>query len=247
MAKDSIIVNERTFIQLIVHSNIVVTNILANGSKDEASSIKEKSHMNEIHDPIQEMLITARRNQILDAATRVFAEKGFHRATIKDIAHVAGIADGTIYTYFSSKTDVLLGILNRLNETTEREQQLASDSEQDIRSFFKAYLRQRMALLWPNAQVFQAVLPEMLVNAELRELYYEQVLAPTFKIAEHYFQAQSQQGQLRKIDVPLTVRAIAGMLLGLLTTQLLGDEVIAARWEELPEVLTSLLFDGLNP
>src|SRR5205814_10367937 len=135
--------------------------------------------MNEIHDPIQELLVTARRNQILDAATKVFAEKGFHRATIKDIARVAGIADGTIYTYFSSKTEVLLGILNRLNETTEREQQLAPNSEQGIRSFFTAYLRQRMALLWPNAEVFQAVLPEMLVNAELRELYYEQVLAPT--------------------------------------------------------------------
>ena len=103
-----------------------------------------------------------------------------------------------------------------------------------------------MALLWPNAEVFRAVLPEMLVNAELRELYYEQVLAPTFKIAEHYFLAQSQQGQIRKIDAPLTVRAIAGMLFGLLTTQLLGDEVIAARWEELPDILTTLLFDGLH-
>lgn len=202
--------------------------------------------MNESRDPVQALLITARRNQILDAATRVFAEKGFHRATIKDIAHVAGIADGTIYTYFDSKTDVLLSILNRLNETTEREQQLAPASEQDIRSFFTAYLRQRMALLWPNVEVFRAVLPEMLVNAKLRELYYEQVLAPTFKIAEHYFLAQSQQGQIRKIDIPLTVRAIAGTLFGLLTTQLLGDEVIAARWEELPDILTTLLFDGLH-
>jgi TetR/AcrR family transcriptional regulator, fatty acid metabolism regulator protein len=203
--------------------------------------------MNDTHGPIQELLITARRNQILNADTQVFAEKGFHRATTKDIAHVAGIADGTIYTYFASKTDVLPGILNRLNESSEREQQLATDGEQDMRSFFTAYLRQRMSLLWPNAEVFQAVLPEMLANAELRELYYKQVLAPTFKIAEHYFLAQSQKGQLRNIDVPLTVRAIAGMLFGPLTTQLLGDEVIAARWKELPEVLTILLLDGLRP
>ena len=53
-------------------------------------------------DPIQELVTAARRKQILDAATQVFAEKGFHRATIKDIARVAGIADGTIYTYFDS-------------------------------------------------------------------------------------------------------------------------------------------------
>ena len=198
------------------------------------------------HNPIQELVIAARRNQILDAATQVFAQKGFHRATIKDIARVAGIADGTIYTYFASKTDVLLGILNRLNESTDREQQLNPESEQDIHSVFSTYLRQRMALFWPNAEVFQAVLPEMLVNEELRELYYQQILMPTFTIAEHYFQAQSVAGQVRTIDIPLTVRAIGGMLFGLLILQLLGDEVIARRWEELPEVLASLLLDGLQ-
>ncbi len=203
--------------------------------------------MTKTPDPIQELVTAARRKQILDAATQAFAEKGFHRATIKDIARVAGIADGTIYTYFASKTEVLLGILHRLNESTEREQHLMLESGQDLRSFFTAYLRQRMALLWPNAEVFQAVLPEMLVNEDLRALYYQQVLVPTFTVAEYSFQAQSTTGQIRSIDVALTVRAIAGMLLGLLTLQLLGDEVIAQRWEDLPEVLTSLLFDGLQP
>jgi len=198
-------------------------------------------------DPIQEMLISARREQILDAATTVFAEKGFHRATIKDIARQAGIADGTIYTYFASKTDVLLGILHRLNESSARAEHFALGSEQDIRTFFTAYVRQRISLLWPNAQVFQAVLPELLSNAELRQQYYEQILVPTFKLGEHYFQMQSEEGKLRRIDLPLTARAIAGTLLGLLVLQLLGDEEITTRWQELPEVLTTLLFDGLKP
>ncbi len=87
----------------------------------------------------------------------------------------------------------------------------------------------------------------MLVNVELRELYYQQVIMPTFKVAEQYFLAQSEEGHLRHIDVPLTVRAIASTLLGLLTTQLLGDQEIAQRWEELPEVLVTLMFDGLKP
>jgi AcrR family transcriptional regulator len=64
--------------------------------------------MKDTHDPIQELLITARRNQILDAATKVFAEKGFHPTTIKDIAREAGIADGTIYNYFENKTATIL-------------------------------------------------------------------------------------------------------------------------------------------
>jgi AcrR family transcriptional regulator len=202
--------------------------------------------MPDSHDPIQQLLISARRNQILDAAITVFAEKGFHRATIKDIARQAGIADGTIYTYFTSKSEVLLAILHRLNETAEREQQFAQGSEQDVRSFFRMYLQHRMELLWPNVEVFRAVLPEMLVNAELRDLYYQQVLAPTFAAGEQFFQAQSEQGEVGKRDISLTVRAIASILLGLLMLQMLGDQEIAQRWEELPETLTRLLFDGLD-
>jgi len=203
--------------------------------------------MAEAHDPIAELLIAARRNQILDAATNVFAEKGFHRATIKDIAKTAGIADGTIYTYFASKADLLLGILNRLNETEVRGQQFTEGSERDFRSFLVAYLRHRMSLLWPNAEVFRAVLPELLVNPHLREMYYQQVIAPTMLLAEQYFQTQMEHGYVRKVDVSLAARASAGMILGLLVLQLLGDEQVALRWEELAEVLVTLIFDGLRP
>jgi TetR/AcrR family fatty acid metabolism transcriptional regulator len=199
--------------------------------------------MDKTPDPIQELVAAARRKQILDAATKVFAEKGFHRATVKEIARVAGIADGTIYTYFASKDEVLLAVLDRLNETTERKQQFVLGDEQDLKAFFRAYLRQRMALLWPNAEVFRAVLPELLVNGELRKRYYEQVLAPTIAVGEQISQGQSEQLQ---INIPLTVRAIAGTLLGLLLLQLLGDQEIAEQWEELPNVLTTLFFDKIS-
>jgi len=77
--------------------------------------------MAEAADPIeaiQARLVAARRTQILDAATRVFASKGFNRATIRDVAQDAGVADGTIYNYFANKTDLLFGLLDRLNERT---------------------------------------------------------------------------------------------------------------------------------
>src|SRR5437868_12702736 len=184
--------------------------------------------MDKTPDPIQELVAAARRKQILDAATRVFAEKGFHRATIKEIARVAGIADGTIYTYFASKDEVLLAVLDRLNETTERRQQFVLGDEQDFKAFFRAYLQQRMALLWPNAEVFRAVLPELLVNGKLRRQYYEQVLAPTIAVGEQFFQAQSEQIQ---INVPLTGRAIAGSLLVLLLLLLWRSEMLSRCWD----------------
>ena len=41
-------------------------------------------------DPIREQLLEARRNQLLDAAAEVFAAKGFHQSTTKEIAKTAG-------------------------------------------------------------------------------------------------------------------------------------------------------------
>jgi AcrR family transcriptional regulator len=202
--------------------------------------------MPDTDDPIAKQLIALRRGQILEAATKVFAEKGFHRATTKDIARAAGIAEGTIYTYFASKTDLLLGILDRLNETEQRPEHFNAGLEGDFRMFLLAYLRQRTAALWSNAEVFRAILPELLVNPELREKYYQQVIEPTMRVAEEYFRVQVRQGQIREVDVPLTVRAMAGAVLGLLILQLLGDQQLASQWEQLPEVLSTLLFDGLK-
>lgn len=51
-----------------------------------------------------------RRQDILDAAVRVFAEKGVGRTTVSDITQAAGVAKGTFYLYFDSK-EHLLGAL----------------------------------------------------------------------------------------------------------------------------------------
>jgi AcrR family transcriptional regulator len=48
-----------------------------------------------------------RRRQILDAAVKVFARKGFHSARVGDIAEEAGIAYGLVYHYFKSKEELL--------------------------------------------------------------------------------------------------------------------------------------------
>jgi AcrR family transcriptional regulator len=52
-----------------------------------------------------------KRALILEAATKIFAEKGYQYATISDIARAAGISTGLIYSYFHNKLDVLLSII----------------------------------------------------------------------------------------------------------------------------------------
>jgi len=47
--------------------------------------------------------VADRRAELLDAAVRVFAEKGFHASRVGDIATEAGVAHGLLYHYFRSK------------------------------------------------------------------------------------------------------------------------------------------------
>ena len=59
-------------------------------------------------------LSETRRTQILEAAARVFARRGFDRATIQDIARAAKLSEGSIYNYFRSKEELLVHIPQHL-------------------------------------------------------------------------------------------------------------------------------------
>jgi TetR/AcrR family fatty acid metabolism transcriptional regulator len=195
---------------------------------------------------IQAQLVTARRTQILDAATQVFAMKGFNRATIRDIAQAAGVADGTIYNYFANKTDLLFGLLDRLNDTERRPESFAQVTDASPSTFFRAYVRERVEALWSNAELFRAVLPELLANPELRARYYDEVIGPTMALGEGAFRGLAASGAVRDLDLPLTARVVAGSVLGLMVLQLLGDETLAARWQDVPDAIADLLLPGLG-
>lgn len=74
--------------------------------------------------PRDEALQERRREQILDKATRVFAEHGYPNTDVQDIADPLGISKGTVYRYFPSKEQLFLAAVERgvrqLDETMER-------------------------------------------------------------------------------------------------------------------------------
>jgi TetR/AcrR family transcriptional regulator, fatty acid metabolism regulator protein len=51
-----------------------------------------------------------KEHAILDAAVKIFSEKGFHKAQVSKIAETAGVAAGTVYLYYKSKDDILLTV-----------------------------------------------------------------------------------------------------------------------------------------
>lgn len=198
-------------------------------------------------DAIQEQLIAARRNQILDGAAKVFAEKGFHPATIKDVAREVGIADGTIYNYFDSKTALLLAIFDRMRVSVQPTGDTLNLDEMDFRSFLKASFQYPLLVLKnDNFALFRVVVSEMMVNKELRELYFQRILEPTLVGGEQRLQQWAERHAIKPENISLTVRAISGLILGLIIERIMGDSTLEGQWEALPDFLADLFLDGIK-
>lgn len=194
-------------------------------------------------DPIQQQLIAARKNQILDAAAVVFAEKGFHPTTIRDIAKQAGLADGTIYNYFDSKPALLMGIFERMRTTIIQENMPPAPEELDFRTFIRLFLAQPLTgLKRDNFALFRIINSEMMVNEELRTLYYTQILEPTLLMAEAYFVKQG----MNLPEIRLTIRVISSLIMGVMLQTIMGDTTFIDHWDDLPDFLTDLLLNGIK-
>ncbi len=198
-------------------------------------------------DPIRAQLIEARRNQILDAAATVFGKKGFHNAKTKEIAATAGVSEGTIYNYFDNKFGLLIGLLSRLAEWDHLPVEMDESLQGGVRDFFVTAFQHRLGRIEQGEGLLQALLPQVLINPELREQFYREYVRPITILLEQYVQTQVDLGRVRPVDVSLTVRALQATFVGLLVLRLLGDEALRTGWDQVPELLATLLFDGLSP
>lgn len=83
-------------------------------------------------------------HRIMNAAIKVFAEQGFHKATISQVAREAGVADGTIYIYFKNKADILDNFFdNRTRQVFQRFRETvdeAEHAEEKLRNLLRRHL-----------------------------------------------------------------------------------------------------------
>ncbi|HWG86071.1 MAG TPA: TetR/AcrR family transcriptional regulator, partial [Deinococcales bacterium] len=151
---------------------------------------------------------SGRRGQILQAALRVFASKGFQRSTTKDIAREAGVAEGTLYNHFPSKDAILLALLEDLIGATSA---VPAAQGGDLDGLLRRQLRLSLGAFDGTAgEVLGVVLAELLTNRELRESYAGPLLAPNYALAEAALAEHGSGGQHE-----LTARAIPALFLGL--------------------------------
>ncbi len=193
---------------------------------------------------LSEKTALLKRQHILQAATSVFAEHGFRGATIRMVAQEAGVSDGTIYNSFENKQALLLATLDpedRMN---------APPSGARMPETPEAFIRLMFRELWrgftPDKLTMQkAIFSEVLVNDELRTLYFDRIIAPVLDLPQSKFAAFAQAGLIRPLDVALLLRMMAANMLGFVMLRLLNDEKTIRDWDVIPDFLADMFIGGL--
>jgi TetR/AcrR family fatty acid metabolism transcriptional regulator len=186
-----------------------------------------------------------KRQQLLWAAVRVFARKGFHASRVGDIAEEAGVAHGLLYHYFRSKDQVLeavfhenWSILVARIESVEETDEPAADQ---IRHIAAIVLRTWLHL----PDVVRVVIQEFGRSQELSERVGELTLP--IDVLQRVIARGIERGEFRKeIDPAFAATVVYGSIDELLTGWVLGrlpsgeDDVAAAEQTLCEVILTGL-------
>ncbi|EED31658.1 transcriptional regulator, TetR family [gamma proteobacterium NOR5-3] len=111
-----------------------------------------------------------RERGILDAATKLFATAGFHATSTRKIAAAAGVSEGTVFHYFGSKNELMLGILDRFyNEVLNPRAAEILDTIMDTRGRLRALAVHHVSSLAADSALMMRLL-QVYVGVDLEIL-----------------------------------------------------------------------------
>jgi len=195
-------------------------------------------------------IVEDRKEQIMDAALRVFAQKGFTRATNREIAREAGVTSGLIYHYFDSKDALLKTIIEQRSPL----QMVRDLSPQMLAMPPEALLRlivgQMLAIVEDErfVQLLRVYLPEAIYSPEVSSLGATSIQEAT-RLLEEYFTAKMESGELRQENTGLSAQLVMGSVMSLvLRRQILHDpDALRYTHEEIVDSIVRIALRGLAP
>jgi len=187
-----------------------------------------------------------RRRDILAAAATVFRQKGYDRATTREIAAAADVSEGTIYNYYRSKNELLMGIVRDIVPGLLGEP-LYLDEVGDVRERFAGILERMLAFVNENRDMLSVLVGEAWRNEEILYGWLSAAGQELLARLEKRLAALVTSGALRQLDSGLAARMILFTALGVALPIVRGiwDVPSSAQRRQLAESLADLLLNGM--
>jgi len=183
--------------------------------------------------------------KIIQAATKVFAEKGFYNSKVSDVAKEAQVADGTIYLYFKNKDDLLISIFeDSMDHFTASVQEEMSEAHGPV-DRLRRFIRLHLELVREHPDTAQVLQIELRQSSKFMKEYAATKFRDYLDIISKILEEGQGLGHFKKdINPQIVKRAIFGAI----------DEM-ALEWvlmkkkkysvDEVAQQLCTMFIDGL--
>ena len=189
-----------------------------------------------------------RKDRIMDAALRIFAEKGFQSATITEISKAAGVSEATIYEYFGTKEDLLFAIPEKIsNETFEKSSKVIpyiKGVEGKIRAILLFYVQ----LYQSNPHYSALVLLQLMSNKRFRHTPAHAAIRRSSHKLLDCIRTGIEEGTFKKDSNPYLIRS---MLMGAIEHLFIhwhmqGMPKRKTSIADMLDPLIEIIFDGIR-
>lgn len=188
-----------------------------------------------------------RRQSILEGAARVFARKGFEKATTREIAQAADVSEGTIYNYFASKEELLMALANAVQDKLAAIVPEPPSNGDDWVNIVNA-IERLLAVIAENVVVIRGLLTALWDQGYGFHGYFLPGAQKIIAQIEDYLKARIAAGVIRPCDVRDVARMVMGMVIYLAIPYVQELEPMPSpeRRRQQAELLVNVLFHGLR-
>lgn len=191
---------------------------------------------------------TETSKRILQAAQQLFARKGYDATTTKDLAHKAGVAEGTVFRHFPSKKAILVEIATQgwIEILTDL---LTELSEMGSYKAVAQVMRRRMLNFRENGDLLRVCFLEAQFHPELRDRIQSEVIAKMTDVAEAFFQTAMDRGVYRRMNPRVVAQVFLGMfaVAGFSYDTLMAPGASPLAMQDMAEGLADIFLNGVLP
>ena len=155
-----------------------------------------------------------RKACIVDAACKLFSEKGFRGVTTRELASAVGVTEPVLYEHFRTKSELYRAIIEAKasegREVLERIHQRLGDTPDD-REFFIALGEAIIDWYTVDPRIIRLLLYSNLEGHDLKDLFHERA-KECFGLVAAHVSRRVQDGTIREVDPQIAARAFFGMI-----------------------------------
>ncbi|MGF1588338.1 MAG: TetR/AcrR family transcriptional regulator [Pleurocapsa sp.] len=186
------------------------------------------------------------RTKILQAALQLFAKRGYDGTTTKDLAKLAGVAEGTLFRYFATKKAILIEVATAgwVEILTDL---LTELSEMGSYKAVSQVMRRRMLNMRQNKDLMRVCFIEAQYHPELKESIQAEVITKMTDVAEAFFATAMEKGIYRQMNPKIVAKVFLGIfaIAGFSEQTIIDPDASPQAMQEMAEGISDIFLRGV--